>query len=129
MNKYIYSKDDAVTVILGKLDDREYDNLAEEDFDELTKVLIPFGEQFVFLNSIHTLSLAQDEYSKNTLQIVSFIYPKHYLCLYFEETGLFTVTVESKEEVLERLHAFINNVSMLTFEQADAVNEIISAYK
>ena len=129
MSHFIYSVEDAVSSILGNLTDQEYDNLVEEDFDKLADVLQPFGEQFVFLNSVHTLSLSQDEYTKNTLQVVSFVYPKQYLCIYFEQNGLDAEPVNSKEEVLGILHDPINNVSMLTFEQADAINEIISAYK
>ncbi len=130
MSHYIRSVDDAVAVILGSLDDQVYDTLDEDDFEKLTEALEMCGKHFVFIDRIHSLSLTQDEFSKHALQIVSFISPKQYLCIYVEEYGgLSTETAYSNEEVLEKVHTFINKVETLSFEQVDTINEIISAYK
>lgn len=126
LKQYLAVVEDVVAMLLGELEADEYNKLVEEDFEAINEAVTQFGEKFVLIDYIRTITAGFEDNIEHSIQIVKFICPNEFLLIHYTENGAYPYKWKTADEVLAHLLTFINESGEITIVQSEAINKFVA---
>lgn len=126
--QFVYAVEDLATMLSMKLPEEIYDNLADDELEDIQEELAKYGESFVFADLIASVSGRNADNILTAFQVVRFI-PKGYIVFRHTLHGIEPLHFDSVEEVFAELNDFANYVRGMSYEQSVELNELVGNLK
>lgn len=126
VKQYLAVVEDVVSMLVGELEADEYNKLVDVDFKRINEAVEQFGERFVLIDSIRTLTAKCHGDMEHSIQIAKFISPNKFLLIRYNDTGVIPYNCNTTDEVLEYLLTFINESDAISISQSEDINNFVA---